>query len=240
MPAEEILTSKVLPMANPPGEYGDWRLLVLAWLAFWFVAHHVLWSIWNPRRVIQITLDPTPAERFRRRLARSQVYCFFASIAGIHLLYSKCQWTPSDLLHSYTSEHELFFAMAAAHWIISFWEDLNSMDFLSGGLSTLDVRTKGSQAPRDPKQLLMRAYLVHHVVAGGGYLAVLYLRSCVGVCTFGLIFELPVLFMNHREFAVAADRTPAWFQNPTKLRNFWGVLMCVFIVARFGPTCVYI
>ncbi|CAK0839935.1 unnamed protein product, partial [Prorocentrum cordatum] len=76
--------------------------------------------------------------------------------------------------------------------------------------------------------------------AGAAFALVLWLHSCTGIAMFGLVFELPVLLMNHREFATFADKPPAWFQDQRRVEDFWNRLDVLFKVGRYGPTAVYI
>ncbi|CAE8581661.1 unnamed protein product, partial [Polarella glacialis] len=207
--------------------------LVLGWCGFWVVGHYLFWALWNIQSALQLTLAPKPIDRYRKRLCRSQVYCVLAVVGGVHLL-SRCGWNPHDLLYEFSSEHQLLFSMAAAHWIVSIWEDARNWTFLRGGLSTKD-----SSGLVDPNELLFRAYLVHHLIAGLGFWSVLRLKACTGICAFGLVFELPVLLMNHREFAVYANRPPAWFRDAKRVEQFWHNLQVMFAIGRGGPSLVY-
>eukprot|EP00927_Polykrikos_kofoidii_P040825 TRINITY_DN34827_c0_g1_i1.p1 TRINITY_DN34827_c0_g1~~TRINITY_DN34827_c0_g1_i1.p1 ORF type:complete len:1003 (-),score=130.78 TRINITY_DN34827_c0_g1_i1:24-2645(-) len=126
--------------------------------------------------------------------------------------------------------------MAAGHWIVAIWEDLSSFQFLSAGLVATDLHSSGRLEPND---FLLRAYIWHHIIAASGYISILHLRSCVAVCTFGLIFEIPVLVMNHREFAIVADEIPKWFKKPVAVRLLWQYLVWSFVFARGFPHFVY-
>jgi len=176
---------------------------------------------------------PSPVDRYRRRLARSQFYCTLAAVGGIWLL-SRCRWHPQDLLFDFSVEHEVLFTMAVGHWLVAIWEDLQSASFLKSGLTAQDL-----QGVADPNEVLLRSYLVHHILAAGGYAAVLLLRACTGLAAFGLVFEIPVLLMNHREFAICAEEPPSWFKDIRQVDLFWTVLNVVFAIARGGPSIVY-
>eukprot|EP00928_Gymnodinium_smaydae_P030984 TRINITY_DN22893_c0_g2_i1.p1 TRINITY_DN22893_c0_g2~~TRINITY_DN22893_c0_g2_i1.p1 ORF type:complete len:1036 (-),score=211.84 TRINITY_DN22893_c0_g2_i1:159-3266(-) len=241
------------------GAAADVASQVVAWVCLWFLLHHVVWSTWraascsgagrgasgrcwSPSRFMTLLRSAQPLERYRKRLARSQVYCFLASLGGLHLLLHRCNWTARELLYRYEREHEVFFSMAAGHWLVAIWEDAQSSKYLSAGLSGRDLLGHTASKPQEREEsgaFLQRAYLLHHLAAAGLYVFVMLNRSCVGVCIFGLVFELPVLLMNHREFAVVAKFPPAWYRNQWRLDSFWDLLFFVFIVARFGPTLVY-
>eukprot|EP00927_Polykrikos_kofoidii_P029651 TRINITY_DN25614_c0_g1_i1.p1 TRINITY_DN25614_c0_g1~~TRINITY_DN25614_c0_g1_i1.p1 ORF type:complete len:1009 (+),score=124.85 TRINITY_DN25614_c0_g1_i1:422-3028(+) len=127
--------------------------------------------------------------------------------------------------------------MAAAHWVVAIWEDWRSWTFLNGGLAPKDFHESGDILPSG---ILVLAYTIHHIFAACAYIMVLRLQSCVAVCTFGLVFEIPVLLLTHREFAINADVPPAWFRTPRGVERLWTLLTYLFVCARFLPTCVYV
>eukprot|EP00405_Crypthecodinium_cohnii_P032255 CAMPEP_0206522026 /NCGR_PEP_ID=MMETSP0324_2-20121206/66725_1 /ASSEMBLY_ACC=CAM_ASM_000836 /TAXON_ID=2866 /ORGANISM="Crypthecodinium cohnii, Strain Seligo" /LENGTH=99 /DNA_ID=CAMNT_0054016087 /DNA_START=25 /DNA_END=321 /DNA_ORIENTATION=- len=86
--------------------------------------------------------------------------------------------------------------MAAGHWLAAMWEDCRCVAFLGAGA---DERLFDGH---DPNTFLAKAYLLHHMVAASGFMTILMLRCCTGLGAFGLLFELPVLLMNHRELAL--------------------------------------
>jgi cytochrome b involved in lipid metabolism len=200
-------------------------LLILAWTAFWAVCHFVLWPCWIYKQAsMALVLNPTPVQRYRRRLCRGQVYNLCAVIGGCYLM-TRWESYPKDMLYDFEWEHQVLFSMAAGHWIISLWEDRRSAEFLGAGL--------------DPeKAALSGAYDWHHMMACSGYLGMLYLKSCAAIGIFGFMFELPVLLMNHREFVINATPTPRWWRGRQIVR-FWALLNTVFFVARYTPSIVY-
>lgn len=225
---------------------------VLCWAGVWLVSHHVLWGLWSLMNFRAVKLSPKRSsflaganqhlDRYRRRLCRSQVYCALAAAGGVYLLFNQAAWTARDLLYSYSPEHRLLFSMAAGHWLVACWEDILCWRFLSGGLKAKDVMRSDASTNQGQElgTFFLRAYLVHHAVAAAIYLVVLCLHTCVSVATFGLVFEVPVLLMNHREFAVYADVPPAWFRDRARVEGFWNMLLRIFHVCRFGPSCVYV
>lgn len=229
--------------------------LCLGWVAVWCAGHYVFWFAWHlGRRPLFASAD---VEAYRRRLFRSQVYCTAAVVGGIYLL-AMCDWNPRDLLYRCTPAHQVLFSMAVAHWVVCIFEDLRCMRFLSAGMNTkvlsevnaetaLSAASAGSDAsasgakwqPDTFAETLLLAYLLHHVVAGGCFACVLAFRACTGLGACGLIFELPVLLMNHREFAVCQDPRPVWFFDERQLKRFWGALASLFVLARLGPSILY-
>lgn len=181
-----------------------------------------------------ITFTPTELDVYRRRLCRSQVYCFVAVIGGFHL-FLQCRDLPHDLLYGFSEEHQVLFSMAVGHWLVSLWEDLNSGTFLQSGLQPGDAPGVSSTGG-----YLESAYLWHHFIAALGYLIMLCTQACSAVGSFGLIFELPVLLLNHREFMAFADKPPAWFCKPESVQWYWNIVHVVFALARGGPAVVYV
>ncbi|CAE8630280.1 unnamed protein product [Polarella glacialis] len=213
----------------------DWQqgiMLISTWCVIWGIGHHLFWPIWNAR--VALICSPVPIDRYRNRLCRSQVYCVLA-VAGGFLLLFRYRWCPNDLLYLNSWDHQELFAMAAAHWVVAAWEDAQSCAFLGAGLTSEDTRGQS-----DPSKLLSRAYLVHHLMAGLGFAAVLFSQSCTAIGVFGLLYELPVLLMNHREFLVYADQPPEWFRDSRRVQSFWKKLRVLFVVGRGGPSLVYL
>ncbi|CAJ1328636.1 unnamed protein product [Effrenium voratum] len=193
--------------------------------------HYLAWALW--KRKALIVCSATPVERYRRRLCRSQIYCGLAVAGGLRLLLG-CRWSAADLLYSFSAEHQVLFSMAVAHWLVSVWEDSMNWTFLRGGLSARDT-----QNGADPSRFLWQAYLVHHLVAAVAFGAALRLQVCTGLAAFGLVFEMPVLYMNLREFIVYADTPVEWFRDLRRVELFWGTLLLWFRLARGVPTLVY-
>lgn len=206
--------------------------LVAYWVCIWVTAHYTLRVVWRFPRVRGV---PTgPHDIYMRRLYRSQVYCTFASIGGVYLL-AQCRWSADDLLHVFSAGHQVLFCMAIGHWLVTIWEDLRCIEFLTAGMDKKAISTAVN-----PSGLILRAYLVHHTVAAWGFAMVLHLRSCTGIGAFGLIFELPVLMMNHREFAVSQEPRPPWCYDANSLKSFWEHLNRLYIIGRWCPSLVYI
>mmetsp|Transcript_97694 Transcript_97694/g.203876 ORF Transcript_97694/g.203876 Transcript_97694/m.203876 type:complete len:997 (+) Transcript_97694:85-3075(+) len=204
--------------------------LVLYWLIAWFFLHILSWPIWNLFRVRCLPLQER--ERYLHRLCRSQVYCGISTVASVYLL-SQCGWNAIDLLHKFSRDHQIFFTMAVAHWMLSIWEDMNCINFLNAGMDQDAIRV-------DANLFLAQAYLVHHVVAGCGFLAITLSQGCTGIGAFGLLYEFPVLIMNHREFSVLQNPRPRWMMNKGSLLEYWQRYKWMFIIGRGVPSIVYI
>eukprot|EP00931_Biecheleriopsis_adriatica_P039555 TRINITY_DN22618_c0_g1_i1.p1 TRINITY_DN22618_c0_g1~~TRINITY_DN22618_c0_g1_i1.p1 ORF type:complete len:965 (-),score=146.35 TRINITY_DN22618_c0_g1_i1:63-2957(-) len=218
---------------DPLFDDSDTWWLIGRWCLVWLLVHHMAWPLWKRRNLISLIFTPSDAERYRRRVCRSQVYCTFCVVGGIRLL-SSCRWNCHDLLYAFSAEHQVLFSMAAAHWIVSIWEDRQNATFLRGGLSAADM------GGTDPTDFVLTAYVLHHTVACLVFIGSLRMRAFTGLATFGLVFELPVLWMNHREFMVYADSPPAYFRDEGRVIEFWKTLDRMFSIARFGPSAVYL
>ncbi|CAL1144355.1 unnamed protein product, partial [Cladocopium goreaui] len=207
---------------------------VFYWCLLWVTLHYLAWPLWQRRRVLGLICSPTPVERYRRRLCRSQVYCSLAVLGGLRLLLG-CRWSAQDLLYAYSDEHQVLFSMAIAHWLVSVWEDLQNWHLWHGldGLEVGETRTflRGGLSAKDTQ---------HHLVAAVAFACALRMRVCTGLAAFGLIFELPVLYMNHREFIVYAEQPVEWFQDIRQVELFWSTLILWWRLARGVPTMVYI
>jgi cytochrome b involved in lipid metabolism len=145
---------------------------------------------------------------------------------------SRTQQWPRDLLYGFSIDHQVLFSMAAGHWLVSFFEDAMSSSFLAAGLEG-----NASQGLTHTK-FLTQAYLFHHLISAIGYATLLGLQACTAVGVFGLIFELPVLFTNHREFIIHATPVPRWWRDKKVIR-FWAVTNICFIFARYTPSGFY-
>ncbi|CAE7312163.1 acpP, partial [Symbiodinium necroappetens] len=82
-----------------------------------------------------------------------------------------------DLLYAYSAEHQIFFSMAAGHWIIAIWEDRKNWTFLRGGLTVQDtVSFLDLREGSDPSSFLWQAYLLHHTVAAVAFIAAMRMK----------------------------------------------------------------
>ncbi|CAK0828958.1 unnamed protein product, partial [Prorocentrum cordatum] len=155
---------------------------------------------------------------YAARLVRAQAYCALAVLGGARLLLG-CRRLPEDLLEAFGPEHQVLFAMAAGHWAVAIREDAGGMPLLGPGLE---------------------CYVCHHAVALAGYLGLLRLRSCAAVGALGLIFELPVLLLNHRELALAASPQPVWLRQKVDVSRHWQATLLLFWLARGGSAALYV
>eukprot|EP00931_Biecheleriopsis_adriatica_P035093 TRINITY_DN20221_c0_g2_i2.p1 TRINITY_DN20221_c0_g2~~TRINITY_DN20221_c0_g2_i2.p1 ORF type:complete len:920 (-),score=184.62 TRINITY_DN20221_c0_g2_i2:230-2860(-) len=180
-----------------------------------------------------VAIDVHP-QVYVRRLCRRQVYaCLALASAAILLLR-----LPEDLLNDFSWEHQVVFAMATTHWIVSIWEESRCGRFLAGGLDS-----KALPGVRDPGTLLQQAYMLHHTVAALTYISLLLLGSVSAVGTLGLLFELPVLLLNHRELALLSGPGSArgrWLSDKMAVSQHWCFTYAFFVAARGGPAMLYV
>lgn len=210
------------------------KRIVAGWIVVWVLGHYLCWPLWNRHQFWALACRPTPLDRYRRRLARSQVYNFIATCGGLHLLFS-CRWDPAELISNFSKEHQILFSMAIGHWSVMIWEELRTASFLSAGIKSGDL-----DGVENPSDALASAYFWHHLAAIFVFASVLVLPACSGIAMAGLVFELPVLLMTHREFLVYAEKTPAWFLEYDNVDSFWDCLDTLFLAARGGATAVYV
>jgi len=59
------------------------------------------------------------------RLVRSEVYCLFASCAGLYLLCTEYKSWPDDLLHHYPPINDFIFMVAISNWCLAMVEDIS-------------------------------------------------------------------------------------------------------------------
>lgn len=193
--------------------------LSAAWAAVWFAAH---------------CLCGRPAQAaYERRLRRSQLFACLASLGALHLLWAAQRW-PEDLLFEFSLEHQSLFSMAVGHWVVSAWEDWKCRDSLGRALEKRALGCTG-----EPSAYLLKLYLSHHVVAIGGYLALLWLRRLAGIGAVGLLFELPVLLLNRRELALRRSPVPQWLRERVGVQGHWRQCYMLYVVGRGLPAALY-
>mmetsp|Transcript_42859 Transcript_42859/g.100517 ORF Transcript_42859/g.100517 Transcript_42859/m.100517 type:complete len:983 (-) Transcript_42859:73-3021(-) len=212
--------------------------LLGAWFVVWVFVHFTAWPLWRAMPWSSGYASLSSLDIYRRRLFRSQVYCF-TCVVGAVLLLSRCRRFPHDLLFDFSLLHQVFFTMSSAHWFVSIWEDGRSRSYLKAGLTEKDVRLNVG-APIDLSRFLLHAYTVHHLIAGLGFAFIVFHKACTGVAVFGLLFELPVLLLNHREFLVLAEEPPAWWNEVEAVQKYWTGIILTFLTARFSPAIVYL
>lgn len=203
-----------------------------AWAVVWLLGH---WLAHVPAMAIQRFVKdqariPRQCGAYLRRLCRGQVFCVMALAgAGKLMLHWK---SPEDLIFSFTWEHQMLFSMAAGHWMVSFWEDLQCRSFLAGGLDN-----KALPRVRDPAQLLLKGYSFHHAAAAVGYMALLHCQRISAVGTLGLLFELPVLLLNRRELLRLLWQR-RWAER-SAITEHWRFVYIFFLTSRGAAFALY-
>jgi len=168
-----------------------------------------------------------PAERlYIRRLLRSHVYYFGAAVAGAWLL-ADCH-SVNDLTQNYDKKYRIPFAAAAAHWLVSFFED-----YVSASSFKL-VRHADGRADGGPP--LLKLYLLHHLLAFSTFLFINSSRILPGIGLMGLVYEVPVLFANARELLVELGVSK---EHEVVIGRLWDWTFFSGFVCRLGPTFVY-
>ena len=220
----------------------DLVLLVATWTVLHFLAPAVLKlalsqsGVPGLSRRVSECLTKLPAERQRvlRRYVRAQIYYCLAGPLGI-MLITRCHSFES-LLHMHTDLHDRAFALAASHWVVSLIEDWSTPHSFSIRLR------KPPKNGRDPPSLY-RLYLVHHLVAIVAFVVCLSTRSLPALGACGLLFELPVLFVNVRDLVRDFEPELQWFGalGGWALIDFcWSAGFLAMLVGRLGPVALYL
>eukprot|EP00927_Polykrikos_kofoidii_P075847 TRINITY_DN7232_c0_g1_i2.p1 TRINITY_DN7232_c0_g1~~TRINITY_DN7232_c0_g1_i2.p1 ORF type:complete len:1025 (-),score=160.95 TRINITY_DN7232_c0_g1_i2:317-3391(-) len=207
------------------------------WVLFWLIANFIAGTCFNGAHKpvdMLVCRATTPKLAYVRRLKRSQVYCMIAVFAGFRLLW-RCKQFPEDLLYDFCWEHQLFFTMAVAHWLVSIWEDRQCWTFLSGGLDERSLPWTNQ-----PAEFLLCAYTIHHFVSAGVYIQILRLQRLSAVGIFGLLFEFPVLMLNSREIAMYSGYRYPWMSKLTAVKARWLKIHVAWAIFRGGPILVYL
>jgi len=82
----------------------------------------------------------------------------------------------------------------------------------------------------------------HHVITIFAYGFSYYTHYLGGLCMFGLIFELPIVFMNIRDIIACFDKEllhPWRYANAQVFKIYSNLVSSLFIVARFGPCLLW-
>ena len=205
--------------------------MCMAWTAAWLLCH---WLAQMPAIAIQRFVNekvPRECGAYLRRLCRGQVYCVVSLLGAGRLML---RWKgPEDLLSDFIWEHELFFSMAAGHWLVSLWEDLRCRSLLSGGLDS-----KALPGVRDPAGLLWKLFTLHHSMAAVGYMVLLHCRRLSAIGTLGLLFQLPMLLLNRREILRLLG--PRQWAERAAETHHWHYVYILFLASRGGWCTKYI
>jgi hypothetical protein len=92
---------------------------------------------------------------------------------GPYLFYQYCSiFNPLDFFFAYSVLIDHMFTLAAAHFIICLWEDVNAREHLG---KTPAERTR-----------VMWGYIIHHIMAASAFIVIKYTRQIAAMCLFGL------------------------------------------------------
>lgn len=224
----------------------SWERDVLALTAVWTVLHFLAPALLNialaqtgsPGLAKRISerVASLPAERHRtlRRYVRAQLYYLMAGPLGIVLL-SRVRSFP-DLLHMQTELHGHAFTLAAAHWLVSLVEDASTPSSFTVRLSKKN-REKGEKGIN-----FYFLYLLHHAIAIAAFSVCLATRALPALGACGMLFELPVAFVNIRDLLRDFDLELRWFRplGGWELVDFcWTGTAVSVIIGRFIPVGLY-
>ena len=167
--------------------------------------------------------------RYLRRLVRSQLYYMLATSLGCVLLIESST-SVYAMLHHWSALHEIAFAIAAGHWVVSLLEDASTPASFRL-MPASERREVGADA------FLFCLYLAHHIGAIFVYGFCLHTKQLGGVGVFGLIFEAPVALANVLEImreTVGTRVTPRH-----QLCCLWSFVATLVLPCRFGGVAIY-
>mmetsp|Transcript_12808 Transcript_12808/g.19212 ORF Transcript_12808/g.19212 Transcript_12808/m.19212 type:complete len:325 (-) Transcript_12808:162-1136(-) len=167
------------------------------------------------------------------RSRRSLLFALLASGVGPYLLIHLRHW-PREALIDAKPQALRAFAVAAAHWFVSFLEEvvLNSKKNLAAGAET---STYFIHFNTEELGLLVKiGYVFHHALSCFIYVYALVTNKLSGPCIFGLIYEWPVVFQHIRELNRITTQNKS---SPNQ--RFWIAWLVAFFLARPAPSFVY-
>ena len=166
-------------------------------LLAWFLVHKLVPFV---PAVLAMFL---PAPRFRRfqasftelsqtkkdyfcRLARSQIYYVWATVAGTSLL-SKVR-SVHDLLFLWSDEHHFCFTIGVTSWIVACWEDYKGRAHLTRGAQIDQIREKGTDHDVQTWDGAMQcAFASHHILTIFAYSFILGTGTLSSLGAFGKV-----------------------------------------------------
>ena len=171
-----------------------------------------------------------------KRLVRSQLYCLFATSAGLYVFFTEYKSFPLDLLHHWGSYHPYLFEAACGHWLFSLLED-----YLVGEEVIAHVIPLPDERP-ELYGWMLNGLLSHHVITVFAYSWCLATHKLSGLCMFGLMFEAPILLLNVRDLWACFEKE---FLHPFKKMGrgevsiFNGSMYFLWHVFRTVPCVLY-
>jgi cytochrome b involved in lipid metabolism len=171
-----------------------------------------------------------------KRLVRSQMYCLFATSAGMYVLYNEYKDFPLDLLHLWGPYHCYLFEAACGHWLFSLLEDyLVGEEIISHVIPLPDERA-------ELYGWMLNGLMVHQVITLFAYAWCLSTHKLSGLCLFGFMFEAPILLLNVRDLWACFEKE---FLHPFKSMDrrevsiFNGSIYFLWHVFRTIPCVLY-
>ena len=151
----------------------------------------------------EVAEDPSKITKMynMRRLFRSQIYCVFATVSGLYLLFTEYINWPMGLLHHWSSLNVPLFELALTNWLFACVEDISCEEEVSAHISLLPGESRPSLG-----NSFCTGLLSHHGITIFAYAWSLNTHYLGGLCVFGLCFEAPVLIMNIRDIMAAFEK----------------------------------
>lgn len=217
---------------------------ISSYFVFWLAMHHVCYpayelflALTHPSYTgpsgLKVRMKETVTPRRRvclQRLFRTQLYCLVATCLGGYLLYTQYRHWPSDLLHQWGPWQEIGFEMAIAHWILAIIEDTNSGVEVIGHM-------KVSEEDEPAKYVeYFNGLLMHHMLTIAAYSWCLWTHYLSGLCVFGLLFELPVVFLNARDIFAMLSNWGVFHDSPQPIPDKLFYIIWVPILLTWHST----
>lgn len=218
--------------------------ICILWACIWLVSFLAL----GQKRIYACCSDSSDQFSLRfynQKLRRMLIYSIASTVAGLAMLaHTLSMPAPfEDMMTGFRLEHQVFFAMAIAHFTINCWEDWVTRGHLGQGLST-DSGGGLTLFPLNlclnPDHIMLMMYMLHHVATVFAYIYGLATHELSGCMVQGLIFELPVVLMLRREMGIAQNPPPAWLQRERSVHFQWAMTYVFFLLGRLPAEAFWI
>jgi len=223
-------------------EGGDVVLLCAVWFVVWGALHHMPLAYSSDLRhssEVGTRRCCAPRRTYLRKLQRTVAYCTAAGVCGFVLMgWSLASSDPmTSLLDLYSPWHQAAFSMSVGHWFHNVWEDVRSEQYMG---ADLDRESFYPITCVEPTRFVCTISVAHHLMAALCYMYILSTGMLSGLGVQGLIFEVPVILVTLRDFAVNCTVPPSWVCDFKMVRLFWTLTVVVWILCRGLASIIYV
>ncbi|CAJ1366509.1 unnamed protein product [Effrenium voratum] len=203
---------------------------VSAWASCWLLANLALQA---PAQAIRRYVDAKARDSgaYLRRILRSQLHGTLSVLGALRLALG-VQQLDQLLWETLSWEHQLLFGMAAGHSLVALWEDFSCRHWMHGGLDA-----KSLPGVRDPALLVLKGWLLHHLLVLVVMVALLLCGRLAGLGLGLLWAQLPCLLLSRRDLARLAELT--WLRHRAQVAEHWRFTYIFFLVSR-APVALYV